>query len=724
MKAALLCGTALALGLATVGASGAHLIAGSTDGNIYDVDTSIPGETLLYNIGFGATGLAVDYANGRLYAAGSGSSWNQIAVFDVATGGDITGERFSSDYHDLYGLEFVSAPGGGGRLFSVGVLNAKAYFIEYELDPTTGMPTAVKSALQIRDATTQPDLVMGLAYVPGRDRFYCNQAGNMFWDIDLSTNTCHKLWGLALSGTNGLAYQDGVLYGLSANEQALYPTLVYFDFDRAPYQFLVARNPPVGNGWALSGSTTPTLALRTGACCLPGQDCQIKTQAECAAAGGEYRGEGTTCSPNPCPAALGACCTADGNCHFVSPTQCTALSGVYHGNGSSCTPSPCPPPTGACCFTDGTCQVLSEADCLAASGGYHGNGMTCTPNPCTVNPPILLAGNTDGNVRRIDTTIPTQTTLYYIGFGMTGLAVDDVNNMFYASGGGGSWNQIAIFELTSGGDITGERFSSEYETLYGLEFIRMPDGSGRLFSVGRLGGAAYLLEYELLGTWGMPSAVKAAYQITDGVTAPDAASGLAYVPERGHLYCNAGNNTLWQLDPNTGAALPLFGLGLSGSSGLAYQNGKLWGLAAGGSASLVYFDLDKIPHQIQVANNTQVGNGWALSGTTTPSVAAPKTGACCLPSGPCQVLTAAACATASGSYKGDNMPCTANTCACRGDMNCDGKVDFKDINPFVAILSGTAPCNAANADCNGDAAIDFKDINPFVALLSGGATCN
>jgi hypothetical protein len=58
-------------------------------------------------------------------------------------------------------------------------------------------------------------------------------------------------------------------------------------------------------------------------------------------------------------------------------------------------------------------------------------------------------------------------------------------------------------------------------------------------------------------------------------------------------------------------------------------------------------------------------------------------------------------------------------CGLRGDMNCDGAVDFKDINPFVAILSGGTPCNAANADCNGDGVIDFKDINPFVALLSG-----
>jgi 1,4-alpha-glucan branching enzyme len=55
-----------------------------------------------------------------------------------------------------------------------------------------------------------------------------------------------------------------------------------------------------------------------------------------------------------------------------------------------------------------------------------------------------------------------------------------------------------------------------------------------------------------------------------------------------------------------------------------------------------------------------------------------------------------------------------------GDMNCDRVVDFRDINPFVAILSGAAPCRFANADVNGDGAVDFRDINPFVALLAGG----
>jgi hypothetical protein len=63
-----------------------------------------------------------------------------------------------------------------------------------------------------------------------------------------------------------------------------------------------------------------------------------------------------------------------------------------------------------------------------------------------------------------------------------------------------------------------------------------------------------------------------------------------------------------------------------------------------------------------------------------------------------------------------------------GDLNCDGAVNFDDINPFVSTL-GADPlawnlahpgCHWLNADCNGDGVVNFDDIDAFVALLSGG----
>jgi hypothetical protein len=66
---------------------------------------------------------------------------------------------------------------------------------------------------------------------------------------------------------------------------------------------------------------------------------------------------------------------------------------------------------------------------------------------------------------------------------------------------------------------------------------------------------------------------------------------------------------------------------------------------------------------------------------------------------------------------------------CLGDADCDGDVDFFDIDPFVSKLGcpGVDPvacsdgCPWQNADADEDGDVDFFDIDPFVALL--GTTC-
>ena len=72
---------------------------------------------------------------------------------------------------------------------------------------------------------------------------------------------------------------------------------------------------------------------------------------------------------------------------------------------------------------------------------------------------------------------------------------------------------------------------------------------------------------------------------------------------------------------------------------------------------------------------------------------------------------------------------------CPGDMNCDGVVNYSDIDYFVAALSciGGAPtcwppagvpadCPWLNGDCNDDGNVTYADIDPFVGRI--GATCN
>ena len=110
----------------------------------------------------------------------------------------------------------------------------------------------------------------------------------------------------------------------------------------------------------------------SGACCAADGSCSSLTEAACLAAGGVYQGNGTTCSPNPCPQ-LGTCCLG-GVCTFVLQANC---AGTWT-QGGACAPNPCNVPTGSCCALDGTCTLTTQANCTAT---WTLNGV-CVPNTC------------------------------------------------------------------------------------------------------------------------------------------------------------------------------------------------------------------------------------------------------------------------------------------------------------------------------------------------------
>ncbi len=63
-----------------------------------------------------------------------------------------------------------------------------------------------------------------------------------------------------------------------------------------------------------------------------------------------------------------------------------------------------------------------------------------------------------------------------------------------------------------------------------------------------------------------------------------------------------------------------------------------------------------------------------------------------------------------------------------GDLNCDGRVDYAGIDPFVAGLvsrAGYDPrypgCRSPNGDIDGNGDVDFDDISPLVKCLVAGA---
>jgi lysyl endopeptidase len=152
----------------------------------------------------------------------------------------------------------------------------------------------------------------------------------------------------------------------------------------------------------------------TGACCFD-TECAVMTSANCAAAGGSYNGDNSTCTADACGGGGGECeagWTADcqGTCFpdyvyeaWVGDTYCD--DGAYAPSEYGC--DECPAgvviylncdafncdngdcdcdgggdPTGACCVGT-TCSTGTEADCLASGGAYQGNNSTCDSDPCS-----------------------------------------------------------------------------------------------------------------------------------------------------------------------------------------------------------------------------------------------------------------------------------------------------------------------------------------------------
>ncbi|MBL8758557.1 MAG: multicopper oxidase domain-containing protein [Phycisphaerae bacterium] len=91
------------------------------------------------------------------------------------------------------------------------------------------------------------------------------------------------------------------------------------------------------------------------------------------------------------PAGTGSCCRPNGVCIITTAAGCAAVSGTYRGNGTSCNPNPCPPPVGACCLPSGLCQQRTASQCSAVGGTYRGNNVSCE----TVDCPVILTPYVD-----------------------------------------------------------------------------------------------------------------------------------------------------------------------------------------------------------------------------------------------------------------------------------------------------------------------------------------
>ena len=133
-------------------------------------------------------------------------------------------------------------------------------------------------------------------------------------------------------------------------------------------------------------------------CCIPddsGPDCEDRTPADCALAGGTET-SATSCLSDPCgsnpPVSADiVCCIPDNSgpeCEDRTQAECAAAGGVVV-QATSCLPNnPCQgtpqSPDIRCCLPDDSgpkCEDRTAAECVAQGGVDLGAG-SCTPNPC------------------------------------------------------------------------------------------------------------------------------------------------------------------------------------------------------------------------------------------------------------------------------------------------------------------------------------------------------
>jgi hypothetical protein len=212
-------------------------------------------------------------------------------------------------------------------------------------------------------------------------------------------------------------------------------------------------------------------------------------------------------------------------------------------------------------------------------------------------------------------------------------------------------------------------------------------------------------------------------------------SALAYGRGRLFGYCNyASPRGIYEINPSTGDMALLVDSGSRRFFGLDYNaaDGLLYGYDEYGSPSgLVSIDIDS-GEMIHVASSVPADNsaargvacGYNKVYAVTVYGAEYPMFVYDLAQGPGGTWTPMthpfpdSNATSGAAWIPGPVP---------GDLNCDGVVDFRDINPFVIALASPEgfatqfpDCIIYNGDTNLDGLVDFRDINPFVLLLTGG----
>jgi len=349
--------------------------------------------------------------------------------------------------------------------------------------------------------------------------------------------------------------------------------------------------------------------------------------------------------------------------------------------------------TGACCFLDGTCIVALEEDCQAAGGTYDGDFTDCDPNPCPQ--PTGACCFPDG-----DCEVEEAIECANHGGAYQGDFTDCVPNPCPQPPGACCFEDGTCQMLTEQDCLLSHGRWEDAETSCNPNPCEPPEAACCFAD----GSCTMLTEALCLcfgGDW-QGVGIKCRDNPCPPPLGACCLAGYAcqVLTEED---CEAAYG-VWlgygtDCDPNPCTPPP--------PGACCFEDGACIEVSA-----------DECGHQ-----------GGLFQGESIPCKPNPcpqPQGACCTPSGGCTVMSPIECELQLGDWVGADVDCDPDPCLPQspGDLNCDGRVNQRDLRPFVdALLNPTAyhahypACNILNGDLNEDYEVDGLDVQFFVDLL-------
>lgn len=389
----------------------------------------------------------------------------------------------------------------------------------------------------------------------------------------------------------------------------------------------------------ISGNSAPV----NGACCddsIQGGSCTNNTPSnQCTDfAGGDhrFRVDQTCAQLNPaCGSITGSCCVG-ATCSIVTGPECAALAGSFIAF-EDCTPNVC---VGACCLGTGECQELTETDCLGQGGQFFGNGSLCVDTACPGTGRCCFDSGTQCEIRTEAACAAIAGSRWDEGITCaTPCPIPPTNDLCSAA-----------IPIECGQTITVDNT------------VATTDASDPLFPC-RVGGP------------------------TQGVNS----IWFTFVPTTSSATiktCNSlapADDSIIQVFDGTAGSCGAFAtpIGCADDSCGLLSNVCVTNLIVGNTyyIEVAGWDVDEIgPYAVEVV---------------CPGETCASTGACCLTSGGCAVLSEPACVGQGGTYNGDATVCGTLGACCTGPNECVLSNQFCCTESGGAYLGDGTDCGAA-----------------------------